>query len=149
VVELPRAFGPGSSNYNVEYPVPIKGSRARNTVVRPDGFEPPTPWFEEPYSKHRKLLENKAFWHFSCATESSVIPTYALEIIDTVPFYSTATRTHLSIFRRKFRTNCLRRPDPLTIGGQYPGTDDDLWRQAATAYFVFGENSSRLVMCRF
>jgi hypothetical protein len=28
--------------------------------VRPKGFEPLTPWFEEPYSKHRKLLENKA-----------------------------------------------------------------------------------------
>jgi hypothetical protein len=41
------------------------------------------------------------------------------------------------------------RPDLLTIGGQCPGTDNDLWRQAATAYFVFGENSSRLLMYRF
>src|SRR6266481_662092 len=40
--------------------------------VRPDGFEPPTPWFEEAYSKQRKYLENKTFWQFDCATEPPV-----------------------------------------------------------------------------
>jgi hypothetical protein len=25
-------------------------------LVRPDGFEPPTPWFEEAYSKRRNVL---------------------------------------------------------------------------------------------
>jgi len=51
--------------------------------VRPDGFEPPTPWFEDAYSKHRKYLENKVFWHFGCATEPPVTAAYALEIADT------------------------------------------------------------------
>jgi len=30
-------------------------------VVRPDGFEPPTPWFEEPYSKQRKIEKTRRF----------------------------------------------------------------------------------------
>jgi len=42
--------------------------------VRPDGFEPPTPWFEEAYSQRRKPLENKTFGHFGCATEPPVTP---------------------------------------------------------------------------
>ncbi len=36
VVELPWAFGPGSSNYDVERCEPTSGSRAWNTVVRPE-----------------------------------------------------------------------------------------------------------------
>jgi hypothetical protein len=43
-------------------------------LVRPDGFEPPTPWFEEAYSKRRKCIENKEFLHFGCATEPPVTP---------------------------------------------------------------------------
>jgi hypothetical protein len=31
-------------------------------MVRPDGFEPPTTWFEDAYSKQRKYRENEAFW---------------------------------------------------------------------------------------
>jgi hypothetical protein len=61
-------------------------------------------------------------------------------------FYSTATRAHLNIFRRKFQTNCLasrpvdyRRPvsRPMTYGGR------------PLRHISFGENSSRLLMCRF
>jgi hypothetical protein len=43
-------------------------------LVRPDGFEPPTTWFEEAYSKQRKYLENKAFWQIGCATKPPVTP---------------------------------------------------------------------------
>jgi hypothetical protein len=56
-------------------------------LVRPDGFEPPTPWFEEVYSMRRKSLKNKSFWHFDCATEPPVTPSYALEIADTGTFH--------------------------------------------------------------
>ena len=45
VVELPWAFGPGSSNYNVGLQEPTKSSRARMTVVRPERFELPASWF--------------------------------------------------------------------------------------------------------
>ncbi len=49
VVELPRAFGPGSSNYNLECPPPLKGSRARKILVRPErllrGLRPLRPRF--------------------------------------------------------------------------------------------------------
>jgi hypothetical protein len=41
-------------------------------LVRPDGFEPPTTWFEEAYSKQRKYLENKAFWQIGCATKPPI-----------------------------------------------------------------------------
>jgi hypothetical protein len=54
--------------------------------VRPKGFEPLTPWFEDAYSKPRRYLENKEFWQFVCATEPAVTPTYALELVDTVLF---------------------------------------------------------------
>ena len=40
--------------------------------MRPKGFEPLTPWFEDAYSKRRKSLKDKAFWHFGCATEPPV-----------------------------------------------------------------------------
>jgi hypothetical protein len=41
-------------------------------MVRPKGFEPLTTWFEDAYSKRRKSLKDKAFWHFGCATEPPV-----------------------------------------------------------------------------
>ncbi len=40
-------------------------------LVRPKGFEPLTPWFEEAYSERRKSRENKAFAHFWLCYESS------------------------------------------------------------------------------
>jgi hypothetical protein len=42
--------------------------------VRPDGFEPPTPWFEDAYSDRRKSLENKAFWHFGLCYKTASYP---------------------------------------------------------------------------
>jgi hypothetical protein len=36
--------------------------------------EPPATWFEEAYSKQRKCIENKAFFHFCCATKPPVTP---------------------------------------------------------------------------
>ena len=41
-------------------------------LVRPDGFEPPTTWFEDAYSKRYNALTNKVFWHFRCATKPPV-----------------------------------------------------------------------------
>jgi hypothetical protein len=33
----------------------------KSFFVRPDGFEPPTPWFEDAYSKGYNALTNKVF----------------------------------------------------------------------------------------
>jgi hypothetical protein len=55
-------------------------------LVRPDGFEPPTPWFEDAYSKRRKSLENKEFWQIGCATKPPLTRSYALEVVDTGTF---------------------------------------------------------------
>jgi hypothetical protein len=41
-------------------------------LVRPDGFEPPTTWFEDAHSKRYNTLKNKVFWHFRCATKPPV-----------------------------------------------------------------------------
>jgi hypothetical protein len=43
-------------------------------MVRPKGFEPLTPWFEDAYSKQRKYLENMVFWQIGCATKPPVTP---------------------------------------------------------------------------
>jgi hypothetical protein len=43
-------------------------------LVRPDGFEPPTTWFEEAYSERPNVLENKRFSLSDCATDLAVIP---------------------------------------------------------------------------
>ena len=37
--------------------------------MRPKGFEPLPPRFAEAYSKRRKSLENKEFWHSGCAID--------------------------------------------------------------------------------
>jgi hypothetical protein len=37
--------------------------------ARPDGFEPPTTWFEEISSKRRKEVTNTAFLRTSCAID--------------------------------------------------------------------------------
>jgi hypothetical protein len=73
--------------FNLVNSTALKNPGSKSLIlVRPDGFEPPTPWFEDAYSMRRKILKSKAFWHFRCATEPPFTPRYALEIVDTGTF---------------------------------------------------------------
>ena len=61
--------------FNLVNSTALKNSASKSLIlVRPDGFEPPTPWFEDAYSKQRKSSKNKVFWHFNCATKPPVTP---------------------------------------------------------------------------
>jgi hypothetical protein len=61
--------------FNLVNSTALKNTAPKSLIlVRPDGFEPPTTWFEEAYSKRRNSLTIKVFWHFGCATKPPVTP---------------------------------------------------------------------------